>query len=86
MCTRAWIFTRKSWNALIWCLSYKSFLLQIVGVSCIDTVKMSISVAEFQDDDSFMYLEAIVVSLKPKECILQLGESNPDFQAVKQVR
>ncbi|XP_058790262.1 DNA mismatch repair protein Msh2 [Phymastichus coffea] len=56
---------------------------KVVGLSCIDTIKSLISVSEFKDDESFIDLEAIVVSLKPKECILQMGENNPDFQAIK---
>lgn len=49
-------------------------------------VKSSISVTEFKDDENFVDLEAIVVSLKPKECILQAAnESNTDLQNIKQV-
>lgn len=59
--------------------------MQVVGISCIDTIKSVIAVSEFKDDETFMDLEGIVVSLKPKECILQIGESNPDFKTVKEV-
>ncbi|XP_011494385.1 PREDICTED: DNA mismatch repair protein Msh2 [Ceratosolen solmsi marchali] len=58
---------------------------KIVGVSCIDSIKSIISVSEFEDGDSFMNLETIVVLLKPKECVLQVGEGNTDFQIVKQL-
>ncbi|NP_001154964.1 mutS homolog 2 [Nasonia vitripennis] len=58
---------------------------KVVGICCIDVIKSSIAVSEFKDDESFMDLEGIVVSLKPKECILQSGESNPDFKAVKEL-
>ncbi|XP_014219551.1 DNA mismatch repair protein Msh2 [Copidosoma floridanum] len=58
---------------------------KVVGVSCIDTVKTLISVCEFKDDENFVDLEAVVVSLKPKECLLQGGETNPDFQTIKQL-
>lgn len=60
-------------------------LSQFVGLSCVDTVSTLISVCEFKDDDSFSNLEALLVTLAPKECLLIQGDANPEFNALKQV-
>lgn len=58
---------------------------KFVGLSCVDTVSTLISVCEFKDDDSFSNLEALLVTLAPKECLLIQGDANPEFNALKQV-
>lgn len=58
---------------------------QVVGLSCVDVVSTLISVAEFQDNESFSNLESLVVTLAPKECLLIQGEGSYEFQTLKQV-
>lgn len=50
-----------------------------------DVVSTLISVAEFQDNESFSNLESLVVTLAPKECLLIQGEGSYEFQTLKQV-
>ncbi|KAL6266463.1 hypothetical protein P5V15_003311 [Pogonomyrmex californicus] len=58
---------------------------RIVGLSCVDVVSTLISVAEFQDNESFSNLESLVVTLAPKECLLIQGEGSYEFQTLKQL-
>lgn len=60
-------------------------IFQVVGLSCVDVVSTLISVAEFQDNESFSNLESLVVTLAPKECLLIQGEGSYEFQNLKQV-
>ncbi|XP_059618269.1 DNA mismatch repair protein spellchecker 1 [Phlebotomus argentipes] len=46
----------------------------MIGLSCIDTTERLFSVIELVDDDFFTELEAIVVLLGPKECLLPSKE------------
>uniref|UniRef100_A0ABD2WUW8 DNA mismatch repair proteins mutS family domain-containing protein n=1 Tax=Trichogramma kaykai TaxID=54128 RepID=A0ABD2WUW8_9HYME len=55
-----------------------------VGISCIDMVKSTISVCEFKDDENFIDLEALIVSLKAKECVLP-NENAQDLQTIKAI-
>lgn len=43
---------------------------RIVGIACIEANERLMSVMEFIDDDFFAELEAIVVLLSPKECLI----------------
>lgn len=61
------------------------FVLQVLGLSCIDTVSTVISVCEFKDDDSFSNLEALLVTLAPKECLIIEGAANAELNTLKQV-
>ncbi|XP_012276935.1 DNA mismatch repair protein Msh2 [Orussus abietinus] len=56
-----------------------------VGLSCVDTIATAISVCEFQDDEAFSNLEALIVTLAPKECLLTQGDGNYEFQTLKQL-
>lgn len=47
---------------------------KIIGMSCIDTNERIFFLLEFVDDDFFTELEAIIVMLGPKECILPAGD------------
>ncbi|XP_020288290.1 DNA mismatch repair protein Msh2 [Pseudomyrmex gracilis] len=58
---------------------------RVVGLSCVDVVSTLISVAEFQDNESFSNLESLVVTLAPKECLLIQGEGSYEFQTLKQI-
>lgn len=49
---------------------------QQIGVACIDANERLISVTEFDDDDFFSELEALLVLLGPKECVLPSSESD----------
>lgn len=48
--------------------------LNSVGLSCIETTDRIFSLIEIVDDDFFTELEAIVVLLGPKECLLPSKE------------
>ncbi|XP_053691688.1 DNA mismatch repair protein spellchecker 1 [Sabethes cyaneus] len=43
---------------------------KVVGVACVETNERLLSVSEFVDDDFYSELEAMIVILGPKECIL----------------
>lgn len=58
---------------------------RVVGLSCVDVVSTLISVTEFQDNESFSNLEAVTVTLAPKECLLIQGEGSSEFQTLKQL-
>ncbi|XP_014488445.1 PREDICTED: DNA mismatch repair protein Msh2 [Dinoponera quadriceps] len=58
---------------------------RVVGLSCVDVISALISVAEFQDNESFSNLESLVVTLAPKECLLIQGEGSHEFQILKQL-
>lgn len=58
---------------------------KVLGLSCIDTVSTVISVCEFKDDDSFSNLEALLVTLAPKECLIIEGAANAELNTLKQV-
>ncbi|XP_012537376.1 DNA mismatch repair protein Msh2 [Monomorium pharaonis] len=58
---------------------------RVVGLSCVDVISTLISVTEFQDNESFSNLEALIVTLAPKECLLIQGEGSYEFQTLKQL-
>ncbi|XP_011169227.2 DNA mismatch repair protein Msh2 isoform X2 [Solenopsis invicta] len=58
---------------------------RVVGLSYVDVVSTLISVTEFQDNESFSNLEALIVTLAPKECLLIQGEGSYEFQTLKQL-
>lgn len=65
-------------------VTHNFVLIQVVGVALVDTVEHSFALCEFSDDDYFSNLEALVVQLGPKECIIP-SESNLEFENVKKV-
>lgn len=44
--------------------------MQKIGVACVESNERLISVSEFNDDDFFSELEAMLVILGPRECVL----------------
>lgn len=52
---------------------------RVIGIACIETNERIFSVSEFVDDDFYTELEAMVVILGPKECIIPTG----DFEYVR---
>lgn len=52
-----------------------------IGVASIDANERLFSIIEFIDDDFFSELEALIVLLGPKECVIPSGEG--DFQTIK---
>uniref|UniRef100_T1IP55 DNA mismatch repair protein MSH2 n=1 Tax=Strigamia maritima TaxID=126957 RepID=T1IP55_STRMM len=57
---------------------------KVVGVAYLDNTLHEISVSEFTDNDKFSNLEALIVQLGPKECLLP-SEKNADYTYVKQL-
>lgn len=55
---------------------------QIVGVACVEQHERYISLGQFDDDDYFSELEAMLVVLAPKECVLPKVEG-VDFARIK---
>jgi len=45
-------------------------IFQTIGVACVEANDCMFSVLEFCDDDFFAELEALIVLLGPKECLL----------------
>lgn len=58
----------------------------MVGVGYVDVAGQEIRVAEFNDTEAFSNLEALVVQLSPKECLLPSGDHGPTGARLKQVR
>lgn len=54
-----------------------------VGVASIDSNERLISILEFVDDDFFSELEAMIVLLGPRECVVPAGEG--EFEAIKKI-
>lgn len=46
----------------------------MVGLACVDCTDCEMSLTEFLDDDFFAELEATIVLLGPRECIIPSGE------------
>ncbi|KAK5650302.1 hypothetical protein RI129_001331 [Pyrocoelia pectoralis] len=46
-----------------------------VALSCIDATEGQFYVSEFNDNDLFTELEAVIAQVSPKECIIPLGEA-----------
>ncbi|XP_066999492.2 DNA mismatch repair protein Msh2 isoform X2 [Anabrus simplex] len=58
---------------------------KVVGVGFVDVTERRLSVCEFPDDDYFSNLEGLIVQLGPKECLFPMGESNQEYNSMKQV-
>ncbi|XP_045124255.1 DNA mismatch repair protein Msh2-like isoform X1 [Portunus trituberculatus] len=58
---------------------------KVVGVGYIDVGGQEIRLAEFSDTEAFCNLEALVVQLSPRECLLPSGDHGPTGVKLKQV-